>query len=60
MLAGVQLVDKMEAALLNEEFDKVLALIPMAKEQEPLEEIATNLDIDVTAEVAERNKRAIQ
>ena len=50
----------MEAALLNEEFDKVLALIPMAKEQEPLEEIATNLDIDVTAEVAERNKRAIQ
>ena len=60
MLAGVQLVDKMEAAQLNEEFDKVLALIPMAKEQEPLEEIATNLDIDVTAEVAAGNKRAIQ
>lgn len=47
-------------AKLDEEFDKVLALIPMAKEQEPLEEIATTLDLDITAEREAANKRAIQ
>ena len=50
----------MEAAFVEEEFDKILALIPMAKEQEPLEEIATTLDINITAEAAEGDKRKIQ
>ena len=49
----------MDPAELDEQFDKVLALIPLAKEQEPLEEIATTLDVNVADEIAAGNKRAI-
>ena len=49
----------MDAAELDEQFDKVLALIPLAKEQEPLEEIATTLDVNIADEIAAGSKRAI-
>ena len=46
----------MDAAELDEQFDKVLALIPLAKEQEPLEEIATTLDVNIADEIAAGSK----
>lgn len=48
----------MDADELNDQFDRMLALLPLAKDVEVLEEIATNLDI-VMGENA-GNKRALQ
>ena len=48
----------MEDEQLEQQFDQVLALIPMAKEAEVLEQIATSLDLDLTQLAG--NKRGLQ
>ena len=40
--------NKMDATLLEEQFERVLALIPVVKNVEQLEQIATRMDIDMT------------
>ena len=42
----------------EEQFDQVLALIPVSKGAEPLEQILTNMDVDFAAEAG--NKRQLQ
>ena len=49
----------MSAADLEDELDQLVALIPMSKALAPLEEVATTLAVDITAEVADGNRRPI-
>ena len=48
----------MDADQLEEQFNRVLALLPLAKDAGVLEEIATNLDVDIGADAG--NKKALQ
>ena len=44
---------------LEDELDQLVALVPMAKTMEVLEEVATTLDVDVTTEVAALSRRGV-
>ena len=44
---------------LEDELDQLVALVPMAKTMEVLEEVATTLDVDVTTEVAAMSRRGV-